>query len=168
MTSLHSPRAPRGKASKNGKPSRPPPQMFTPPVKRGTALLLPKHMEDPRKGILDEIGDLSEFELFHNHVLVAIYVRPTTATLGGMEWHLPDSALKEDEYQGTVGLVLKKGPAAFLDDASKSFYGCDADVGDWVFFRAADGIRMKVKNVLCRRIEDIFVSGRIPNPDYVY
>lgn len=132
------------------------------------ALLVPSHKTDPRKDLLKKVGDISDLELFHNSVLVAVYLRPKTAMLGGREFHMPDKTLKEDEFQGIVGLVLKKGPAAFVEDANQRFYGCDVERGDWVFFRASDGIAMKVNGVLCRRVLDVLIEGRIPHPDYVY
>ena len=38
---------------------------------------------DPRKALLDAVGDLSGFDIFHNQILVAIYVRPEK-TSGGI------------------------------------------------------------------------------------
>lgn len=131
-------------------------------------LLVPKHEIDPRKDLLRKIGNVDELEIFHNSVLVAVYLRPKVATLGGRDFHMADKTLKEDEFQGIVGLVIKKGPAAFVEDANQRFYGCDVEKGDWVFFRASDGIAMKVNGVLCRRVLDVLIEGRIPHPDYVY
>lgn len=131
-------------------------------------MLKPKHTTDPRKDLLAKIGKVDDLEIFHNSVLVAVYLRPSTAMLGGKVFHVPDKTLKEDEFQGIVGLVIKKGPAAFVEDSNQRFYGCDVERGDWVFFRASDGIAMKVNGVLCRRVVDVLIEGRIPDPDYVY
>jgi hypothetical protein len=131
-------------------------------------MLRPKHAGDPGKELLRKVGDISDFELFHNSVLVAIYLRPNVATLGGKDFHLSDKTRDEDKFQGIVGLVLKKGPAAFVEDANQRFYGCDVAIGDWVFFRASDGVAMKVNGVLCKRVVDVLIEGRIPHPDYVY
>ncbi|HKD58315.1 MAG TPA: hypothetical protein VKD45_12445, partial [Hyphomicrobiaceae bacterium] len=117
-----------------------------------------------------KLGDLSEMTLFHNSVLVAVYVRdPDNQQFeSGHKIILSDKTVGEDKWQGTVGLVLKKGPAAFVEDDNNRFYGCDVEIGQWVFFRASDGVAMNVKGVLCRRILDILIEGTIPNPDYVY
>jgi hypothetical protein len=133
-----------------------------------SARLKTKHAADPRPTILDAVGELEDLELFHNRVLVYVYKRPNEATLGGKTFFLADKTVGEDEFQGIVGLVLKKGPAAFKDDDRNNFYGCNVERGDWVFFRASDGIRMLVNGQLCRRIEDVHIEGRIPHPDYVY
>jgi hypothetical protein len=133
-------------------------------------LLIPIHTTDPKKDILKRIGSVSDFDLFHNNVLVAIYEPPKTHKLGNtnFEFHKPDKSHDEYKYQTTVGLVIKKGPAAFVEDANQRFYGCDVEPGDWVVFRNSDGVSMLVKNVLCRRLLDVLIEGRIPHPDYVY
>src|SRR5215831_17529601 len=108
-----------------------------------SALLKPIHKEPPDQVLRKQVGDISELDLFHNWVLVAIYIRPATSTLGGKEFHYADRTRDEDKYQGVVGLVLKKGAAAFQDDVTKTFHGNNVEVGDWVFFRASDGPKMQ-------------------------
>jgi hypothetical protein len=66
-----------------------------------------KHEKDPRDVILDEIGDLSKFEIANNEVLVATYRRPEK-TRGGII--LTPYNLNEDLYQSKAGLVVKIGP----------------------------------------------------------
>ena len=136
--------------------------------KRKAERLIPTHEIDPKQKILDELGDISELKVFHNLVLVALYKRPALMKYGSLEIELIDKSLREDEFQGVVGLVVAKGSAAFRDDGTKTFYDDDVQIGDWVYFRASDGLRMMVKNTLCRRIEDIFICGTVPHPDYVY
>ena len=75
---------------------------------------------------------------------------------------------KEDEYQGKVGLVLKKGPLAFVDDDKTSFEGQDASIGDWVVFRSSDGWALNVNGILCRMLQDIQVRLTVPSPDTVF
>jgi hypothetical protein len=120
--------------------------------------------------LIKKVGDTSKLELFHNWVLVAIYEPPREHKLGKSNYQLivPDKTHDEHKFQGIVGLVIKKGPAAFVEDATQKFYNCDVAPGDWVFFRASDGISMLVNNVLCRRVLDVLIDGRIPDPDYVY
>jgi len=123
------------------------------------------HDADPRAALNDAVGDLSGVELFHNQVLVATYKRPEK-TAGGI--FLTDGTRKEDEYQGKVGLVLKKGPMAFVDDRSISFHGQNVEVGDWVAYRHSDGWALNVNGTHCRVIEDSHVRARIDNPDRIY
>src|ERR1700692_2403204 len=84
--------------------------------------------KDPKQAILEAIGDLSNYDLFHNQILVVIYVRPET-TAGGII--RPNQNVDEDEYQGKVGLVVKVGPTAFLDTPEEDFQGQNVSVGDW-------------------------------------
>ena len=130
-----------------------------------------KHAVDPRQEILNTIGDLSGFEIFHNQVLIAIYIRPET-TKGGII--ITNKIRDEDKWQGKVGLVLKKGPSAFIDESNQWFKGVNVEVNDWVITRASDGWSLTFNNrdtgedVLCRLVGDTVIRGRIPHPDAIY
>ena len=124
-----------------------------------------EHDVDPRKSILKAIGKLDEIEIFNNQLLCAVYIRPEK-TKGGIV--LPDQHRSEDKFQGKVGLVLKKGPDAFVDDTNTWFNGVSVDVDDWIIFRPADGWSITVNGVLCRILNDINVRGRIQHPDQVW
>ena len=90
------------------------------------------HDKEPAQDLKDKLGNLDDVELFQNQVLVAVYVRPEKTKSG---IYLTNQTRKEDEIQGKVGLVVKKGPAAFVDPTNSWFDGIEVDVGDWVFFR---------------------------------
>jgi len=124
-----------------------------------------KHDVDPGAALREAVGDLDGIELFNNQVLVAIYKRPER-TAGGII--LTDNARKEDEFQGKVGLVLDKGPMAFVDDASVKFQGQDVIEGDWITFRASDGWALNINGVPCRMVEDSHIKMRVASPDTVY
>lgn len=117
--------------------------------------------KDPKKALFDAVGDLSGHEVFHNQILVAIFVRPTV-TAGGV-WR-PDMNVKEDEYQGKVGLVVKKGPTAFLSGDDEDFQGQDVSEGDWVVFRTGDGWQLTIRDTACRILTDRTIRMRIKNP----
>jgi len=123
------------------------------------------HAVDPRESILKSVGDLSSIEIFNNQILVAIYIRPEK-TVGGIL--LPNQTRDEDKWQGKMGLVLKKGPSAFVDESQNWFNGIDVAVGDWVFFRPSDGWGLEVNGVLCRLLDDTVIRGRAPNPDVIW
>lgn len=127
--------------------------------------MLMDHTDDPRAKLLEELGDLSNVEIFNNQVLVAVYIRPQKTKSGIF---LTDKTTEEDRYQSKVGLVIKKGPSAFDDESGKWFNGVNIEVNDWVVFRPSDGWAVTVNNVLCRMIDDINVRGRIDNPDRVW
>lgn len=123
------------------------------------------HDVDPREDLLKQIGSLKGIEIFHNQILCAVYVRPEK-TKGGIV--LPDQHRAEDKIQGKVGLVLKKGASAFVDDTNTWFKDVEINEGDWVVFRPSDGWSITVNKVLCRILDDVNVRGRIQHPDQVW
>jgi co-chaperonin GroES (HSP10) len=116
---------------------------------------------DPRKAIMKAIGDMSKVELFSGRVLLGIYIAPEK-TAGGII--RPNANVKEDVYQGQVGLVLKKGAMAFKDDETNKFHGQDVQVGDWVAYRPGDGKRIQINGVDCRIVEDVLLDMVIDDP----
>ena len=105
---------------------------------------LMSHIEDPANEIRKRIGDISKIEVLHNQILVGVYIRPEK-TKGGIL--LTSQTRDEDRYQGKAGLVLKKGPLAFVDDENNKFHGQNVDIGDWVFYRVSDGFLIKFSPV---------------------
>lgn len=125
-----------------------------------------KFLTDPKKEIWDAIGDdINNVELFNNQVLVAIFIRPEK-TAGGIM--LANQTRDEDKWQGKVGLVLKKGPAAFVDTNNVWFNGVSVEKDDWVFFRPAEGWALTVCGVMCRILDDVDIRGKISSPDEVW
>jgi len=127
--------------------------------------MLMEHAEDPRQQIIKDLGDLSGIELFHNQVLLAVYVR-SEKTKSGI--YLTPNTRDEDRFQSKVGLLIKKGPLAFVED-DNWFTGLSFEEGvDWLFFRPSDGWSITINGVLCRIYDDINIRGRIPGPDSVW
>ena len=124
-----------------------------------------EHDIDPAETIRKEMGNISDIEIFHNQVLVAIYIRPEKTKSG---LYLSAQTREEDKYQGKVGLIIKKGADAFVDDSGKWFKGVNLDVGNWIYFRPSDGWQITVHGQLCRILDDTDVRGRIPQPDTVW
>jgi hypothetical protein len=122
------------------------------------------HEEDPKKKLLEELGDISNVELFHNQVLLAVYLRPEKTKSGLI---LTANHLDEDRYQSKVGLLIKRGPLAFEQDGNW-FTGVTFEDHDWLIFRPSDGWSITVNGVLCRIFDDISIKGRAPHPDSVY
>ena len=115
--------------------------------------------------LLEDIGDISSVEIFNNQILVAVYVRPQKTKSG---IYLSDQSREEDKIQGKVGLVVKKGPSAFVDEANEWFKDVSVEVNDWVVFRPSDGWSITVNNVLCRMIDDTAIRGKVDAPDRVW
>jgi len=126
---------------------------------------------NPAQALLDAAGDLSDYEVFHNLVLVATY--SGTEKIGSII--VPDKMLDENRFQGKVGLVLKVGPTAFEDDTVAKFGGVSVKPGDWVVYRPSDGFEMFIRDrrktndgLSCRLIEDVFIRGRVSDPSLIY
>jgi len=126
---------------------------------------------DPKKALLQSLGDLSHWEIFHNLVMVATYIEPETTPGGIIK---PDRTLAESRFQGKVGLVVKLGPLAFKDDNIAKFGGVTIKEGDWVFYNAGDGFELysvehqKSDGTCCRLFEDTRIKGRVADPSLVW
>jgi len=120
---------------------------------------------DPKTALFDAVGDLSGYDIFHNQILVAIYVRPEKTSGGIIR---PGANVQEDEYQGKVGLVVKLGPTAFLDTDDETFHGQSVKVGDWVVFRVGDGWQLTIRDTACRILSDRTIRMRIKNPGDIF
>ena len=126
--------------------------------------MIMSHEDDPKNKILADLGDLSEIELFHNQVLLAVYLRPQKTKSG---LYLTDKHVDEDRHQSKVGLLVKSGPQAFEQDGNW-FTGMEFNEHDWLIFRPSEGWSITVNNVLCRIFDDINIKGRVQHPDSVY
>jgi len=127
--------------------------------------MLMEHEVDPAKKIVEEIGDLSQIELFNNQLLVGVYIRPQKTKSG---LYLSDKTTEEDRFQSKVGLLLKQGPRAFEPNDEGWFDGETFNLNDWLVFRPSDGWSITVNGVLCRILIDTQVKMRVPNPDLVW
>lgn len=123
------------------------------------------HEKDPKQNLLDQVGPIDGLELLNTQVLVAVYIRPEK-TKGGIIW--TDKTRDEDRFQSKVGLILKKGPSAFVDEDGKWFGQTQFSEGDWIVFRPSDGWSVTINGVLCRMLEDASVKARISHPDQVW
>ncbi len=111
-----------------------------------------------RETLLEMLGDLSEFKVLKNYILVALYVGGQYVP--GTKIIRSDNNRREDIFQGMAGLVLKIGPTAF-DDVSK------VSIGDWVTFSPGDGKRIQIRGVDCRVFHEDNLQMVIPNPDQI-
>lgn len=127
--------------------------------------MIMNHDVDPKEAILESLGDIKDIEIFHNQVLVVVYIRPGKTKSG---IHLPETVKDEDKFQGKVGLVVKMGNDAFNDPTGKWFKGVTIELLDWVVFRPSDGWAVTINGKLCRIIDDTDIRGRIPQPDVVW
>jgi len=125
------------------------------------------HETDPKEALKKSLGDIDGVEIFNNQVLVAVYIRPNTAKVGGRTFYLTDNTVDEDKYQSKVGLLVKKGPTAFVEGEGW-FINTEFNIDDWLVFKPSDGWNITVNGVLCRVIEDVNIRGRVDQPDRAY
>src|SRR5690242_694827 len=112
---------------------------------------------DPAAPLWKAAGDLSDYKVNTDLLLVASYIAPPHTVKGpsgeDIIIHRTDKGMQEDRFQGKVGLVLKAGPYS-ADFA----YEIQAKPGDWVVFRNSDGMEMFIRD---RRKSNEGLSVRI-------
>jgi hypothetical protein len=136
----------------------------------GTVPWFDEEQED-KNAIFAQLGDLDDIEFLFNEVLVAKYIR---REVGAGLLAAPETQ-REDQWQGVVGLVLKLGPRAFVDDENTKFHGQKVEVGDWALYRNSDGwdkniacLGSRTSFVQCRIIQDAHIRGRVKYPGRLY
>jgi hypothetical protein len=133
---------------------------------------------DPKAEILAKLGDISQIEIAQNEVLLAMYMRPEK-TAGGIV--MVHSNLKEDKFQGKVGLVVKIGEACRFvrkDLDSRVTYGIDIQLHDWVAVRTSDTWPLEINSdpnvsdprafTLCRLVFDDQIRLKLPHPAVIW
>lgn len=125
------------------------------------------HDEDPAVVHMRKIGNLAEMgiELLFSQILVMDYQRPEKLASGLL---VPGQTRDEERYQGKSGLVIMKGPTAFVDQGEVKFFGQNVNVGEWVIYRRSDGWEMQINECNCRVLQDVHVKMKVPGPDTVW
>ncbi len=129
------------------------------------AIQLVSNSKNPKRDISQAIGSLDDINVMFNMVLVATYIRPEKTTGGIIR---PGMNVAEDEWQGKVGLVLKLGPNAFVDDENDSFYGQKVEPGEWCVFKVGDAWSLKVNGYPCRLVRDSSIKLKVLDPNIVF
>lgn len=143
----------------------------TPAGQRIAHYVTVEHTSDPKQDILDRIGTVPDGLVQFSRILVAVYQPPIVhKTAGGIiiTEQVKDEDIQEYLWQGKVGLVVARGPQAYVDDDATKFHGQSNDVGDWVWFRPSDGMACDVNEVFCRVLTERDVIGKIPHPDVIW
>ena len=115
--------------------------------------------EAAKKSLIREVGDISELEILGDNLLVATYIG-SEKTKGGL-YRAPES-IKEDEYQGNIGLVVKVGEGLIFDESD-----LESPLHEWVLFGYNDGLRLHYNDVPCRIISMGRIRAIIPDPTKV-
>lgn len=120
---------------------------------------------DPKQAIIKAVGDLSKVDVFSDLVLLGTFIR-NERTAGGIIRPLDN--IKEDEYQGKTGLVLKAGPLAYTDFEDDANRGQNARLHTWVVFAVKDGWPVQVNGTACRFVPYDKLRARLPDPSMVF
>lgn len=121
---------------------------------------------DPKKAILEAVGDLSQVDIMFNEVLLGVYIRPEKTTGGIIR---PTSNVQEDVWQGKVGLVLKWGNKAYVDDDEYHFDDGDKiKPGEWAVFMISDARSLNINGCPCRLVRDSNLKMRVKDPNIVF
>lgn len=118
---------------------------------------------DPRDALKKAVGTaLDKIQVFGAQVLVATYIAPDR--IGSII--LTDKAKEESLWMGSVGLVLKKGPWAFKDDAALGveWHGQDVAIGDWILFRYSSAWEQHFNGVSVRFVDDRDIRATVDDP----
>ena len=116
------------------------------------------------KDILAAVGDLDEFPVHLNDVLVALYAPEKSK--GGILY--TDRSKDHEVYQSKAGLILKLGPGVDVDDHVVQFHGRELKIGDWVAFMPSEGWPVKIWGQQCRMVPDNRIRLGIPSPGAIY
>lgn len=149
-------------------------------IKAVSLLHLMQEDDHPEDEIKAAVGNLDQIEMAGESILIGLYVQQGK-TKGGL---ITQSLSIESIYQGKVGLVLKTSNQDFTDQEKKAWGGEGRlpKVGEWVFFKADDGIALSVLGTgakrsprltdlgiemdgwPCRVFEPRYILGRIKSP----
>jgi hypothetical protein len=123
--------------------------------------------EEAKQEAYEALGDLDDIEILFNEVLLVKHIRKK---LSKRLLAHADTQL-EDKWQGGVGLVLKVGPTAFVDDEHTKFNNVTVKRGDWVSWRVSDGWARGVQELYghhrfadCILVQDAHIRLRLKYP----
>lgn len=120
---------------------------------------------DTRKAIMDAVGDLSGVDIMGNEILLGTYIRPEKSAGGIIR---PTTNVQEDIWQGKVGLVLKWGTQAYIDDENYTFGNEDKiKPGEWAVFMIGDARSLNINGCPCRLVRDSNLRMRVKDPGIV-
>ncbi len=95
---------------------------------------------DIKKSLIEWVGDISALRVAGTNLLVGKYIHPEK-TAGGVI--RAPVTIKEDEYQGNVGLVLKVGEG-FDDEMG------EGPLHQWVLYGYNDGLNIIYNGIACK------------------
>lgn len=134
--------------------------------------LAKEYADNPKEFLLDRCRLwMDGCHFMHNWVVCATYWLPAFDVLpSGMTWHRTDTSHDEAMWQGKVGLVIGKGPMAFVDEPENRvyFHGQNINIGDWVQWDIHDARQATINRVHCRYLKDVQIIAKVDDPRLIY
>ncbi len=133
-----------------------------------------EYAADPKAYLMARCADfVKTIKLDCQRIIVATYFTPQFVTIKGadgkpMPFFLSTKTTDESMWQGRVGLLIAKGPMAWVSDQRVSFGSTTHEVGSWVLFDRQDGRQTAINRVHCRVLRDVDVWGETSDPRAVY
>lgn len=133
------------------------------------------HRVDPKQQIISAVDPWVEgVQIRPYDVLIAMYLREKIegdkVTTRGI--FLPDNGagtLREDLYQGKVGLIRKVGSLAFTDEKDHKWDGFQPKVDDWVVINVGDTFSFDLPGGWrIRIVDENYVRMIVQAPDTVW
>ncbi len=124
---------------------------------------------DFREYIEAKLGDdLEGIDVLYSEVLLATFILPEK-TAGGII--RPDENIRQDVFQGKIGLILKMGETAYkyMNDYSQFPYeGVKPQIGDYVMCHASDPRELAINGVSCKLVDASRCKLRVKDPYIFY
>lgn len=120
---------------------------------------------DPAQPLWDAAGDLGDYEVNTDILLIGTYIAPPMTMKGpageDVVFHRTDKGLMEDRFQGKVGLVLRTG--GYSESFPQGYLRPEA--GDWVMYRPSDAMEFFMRD---RRKNNEGFSARLLDARVVF
>ncbi len=113
--------------------------------------------KDPKQAIIDAVGDLTNEVVLWDLVLIGIYIQPEKTSGGIIR---PLDVVREDEFQGKAGVILKFG------EGVDNIWGLKE--GDWIASSVKDGLACHINGTSCRLVPYERIRLKLSDPSVVF
>lgn len=133
------------------------------------------HRVDPKKYTMEQVEPwIKDVRIRPYDVMLAMYLREKIpgdhVTLGGL--FMPNGetgSLREDLFQGKVGVVMKVGHLAFTEDSDHRWQDFKPAIGDWVVINVGDTFSWDLPGGWrIRIVDENMVRAIVPVPDMAW
>jgi hypothetical protein len=133
------------------------------------------HRVDPKQQIVDAVGPwVKDIRIRPYDVMVATYLREKVVgdkvtTTGVFLSDGDQGTIREDRFQGKVGLVMQVGSLAFTETSDHRWKDFIPAAGDWVVLNVGDTFAFDLPGGWrVRIVEENLVRAIVPRPDIIW